>query len=413
MSGVWRAVIKCHGIVVIFHSPLACAHVAKNLEISSYYRVLAGNINKDAEMTVPLVSSQLEEKHTIFGGAERLKQCIEYVVKKYQPECIVIANSCVAGVIGDDVDAVARNAEKKWQVPVISVSTYGFLDGEYYGGYFETAEKIAERFLKKCPKIKNTAVLLGDNDGPCGKYACEVTRLLSLLGVKVIGQFPGYTSFEDLKKIAQGQSIIVLGNKGENSRRFEKLAEKLHQNFDFSYVPYIYPLGWQQTKKWIINMGNLFSCQEKASILLNNEELAMTAFLEKIVPDVQGKKIVLCIGRWLNYFNPDFILEIINMMKLDLVGIVVLPGYTEKIRQDMIKEIHKYNATAVVYEGENNEMLFEQAELIITTHELNCSKKQLFIPMLPKAGRKGVTDIITEIHRSLGSKKENGGIVYV
>lgn len=90
-----------------------------------------------------------------------------------------------------------------------------------------------------------------------------------------------------------------------------------------------------------------------------------------------------------------------------------MPGYTEKMRQEMIKEIHKYNATAAVYEGENNEMLFEQAELIITTHELNCSKKQLFIPMLPKAGRKGVTDTITEIHRSLGSKKENGGIVYV
>ena len=412
MPGVWRAVVNCYGIVVIFHSPLACAHVARSLEINSYYRILSESIAKSAD-TVPLVSSELEEKHTIFGGAERLKKCIENVVKKYTPKCIVIANSCVAGVIGDDVDSVAKDAEKKWQVPVISVSTYGFLDGEYYGGYFETAEKIAGRFFKKSPKVKNTAVLLGDNDGPHGKYAAEVTRLLSLLGIRVICQFPGYTRFEDFPKVTQGEGLIVLGHRGENSRRFEQFAEKLHQKFEFSYIPDTYPLGWEQTKKWIINMGIMFSCQEKAQILLDNEEIALNMFLGKVVPEVQGKKVMLCIGRWLNYFNPDFILEIIDLMKLDLAGIVILTGHSEKMREKMIEEIYKYNPKAVIYDEQCSDILFKQVELIITTHELNSNNKQLFIPMLPKAGRNGVMDIMTEIYRSLCSKKENGGIVYV
>lgn len=412
MPGVWRAVHNCYGVVVIFHSPLACAHVSRSLDLSSYYRLIAATKNKNSR-NIPLVCSKLEEKHTIFGGAERLTKCIEDVVKEYKPECIVIANSCVAGVIGDDVESVARDAEQKLNIPIVSVSTYGFLDGEYNGGYFEVANKIADRFFKQQPKIKNTALLLGDNDGPNGSYAIEVTRLLEKLEVKIIGQFPGYTSFTDFDKLTQAQSIIVLGNRGQTCLELEKFAAKLQKNFSFTYVPNMYPLGWMQTKKWITNMGDLFSCHAKAAELLAEEERAMNDFLENIIHKVEGKKVLLCIGRWLIYFKPDFILEIIKMMKLELAGVVILSGYSSKMREEMINEIYKITPEAAIYDDQNSDHLFGSVDLVITTHELRCDNRQIFIPMLPKAGRKGVTDVMREIYRSLYSKKEHGGITYV
>ena len=71
---------------------------------------------------VPLISSNIREKDTIFGGVNRLHQCISYVMETYRPECLFIASSCVAGVIGDDVEQEAEDAEMEYGIPVVSVA---------------------------------------------------------------------------------------------------------------------------------------------------------------------------------------------------------------------------------------------------------------------------------------------------
>ena len=51
MPGVWRAAAYCSGAAVIFHSPRACAHVARSMDISAQYRALA---NGAAENLKPI-----------------------------------------------------------------------------------------------------------------------------------------------------------------------------------------------------------------------------------------------------------------------------------------------------------------------------------------------------------------------
>lgn len=76
MPGVWRAVAYCDGIVVVFHSPRACAHVARTMDINSHYRTLASG-RQEERASVPLLSTQMQEKDSIFGGLDRLTQCLE------------------------------------------------------------------------------------------------------------------------------------------------------------------------------------------------------------------------------------------------------------------------------------------------------------------------------------------------
>lgn len=47
-------------------------------------------------------------------------------MKTCHPECLVIASSCVAGVIGDDVDEEARQAEETYGIPVLSMAFPAF-----------------------------------------------------------------------------------------------------------------------------------------------------------------------------------------------------------------------------------------------------------------------------------------------
>lgn len=412
MPGVWRAVAHCQGFVVIFHSPRACAHVARTMDINSHFRSLADE-QGDGTATIPLLSSQLEEKHTSFGGAERLEKCITYAVEKYTPQCIVIANSCVAGVIGDDVVSVARDAQEKYQLPILTVDSYGFLDGEYYEGYFFMTENLIDHFVKLLPKEKKTVVLLGDNGGPWGHYAKEVTRLLNALGIKVIGQFPGYMSFDEIQKLGRAEGCIVLGGRGHTYVGLNRLARKLYQQCDIKYLANIYPLGWHGTERWLQEAADLFECSDKASEIIWQERQSLLHGLSKYLPVTRGKATVLCIGRWLMYFHPAGILEIIKMLQLDLKGIILLDAYDEAHRQEML-ELIRSCTDKPIYSTKDGEELLSQADLVLTTHELqNPELKQIFLPMLPQVGTTGALHFMEIIYRTMRSRLQQGGVVYV
>lgn len=409
MPGVWRAVAYCRGTVVIFHSPRACAHVARTMDINSHYRSMAEERN-ELMPSVPLLSSQLEEKHSIFGGVERLSQCVDFAMKQYKPQCLVIANSCVAGVIGDDVDAAARSTEEQYGIPVLTVDCCGFLDGEYYQGYFEITEQLVERFLQPCETLPGTVLLLGDNGGPWGHYAVEVTRLLKLMGIKVIGQFPGYMAFEDLPKAAVAEAVIILGGRGQTHIGLSKIAAQLQSKLGMPYLD-VYPVGWQQTRQWIRAVGKLLGREKEAAALLTAEEERMNAGIRRFTTVTRGKKTVLCIGRLLMYYDPAATLSTINMLEMKLTGIVLLDAYRDKEREEMLQVINSYTDIPV-YSPAEGEAALAAADIVLTTHELQDKKlKQLFLPMLPKVGSSGELDFMEAIYRALCSRIK-GGMIY-
>lgn len=84
MPGVWRAVAYMDGAVVVFHSPRACAHVARTMDINSQYRTLSEN-EREQWGSVPLLSSQMQEKDAIFGGAARLENACALLLKPTSP----------------------------------------------------------------------------------------------------------------------------------------------------------------------------------------------------------------------------------------------------------------------------------------------------------------------------------------
>ncbi|MBQ7760404.1 MAG: nitrogenase component 1 [Acidaminococcaceae bacterium] len=412
MPGVWRAVAYTDGVVVIFHSPRACAHIARTMDINTHYRSL-GEGRQEERASVPLLSSQLEEKHSIFGGVDRLRKCIAFAIEKYQPKCLVLGNSCVAGVIGDDVESVAKEVEEEYGLPVLTVDSYGFLDGEYYEGYFEITYKLIDRFLQPQEHVPKTVVLLGDSGGPWGHYATEATRLLQAMGVKVIGQFPGYMTLEDLPRLTSAEAMVVLGGRGQTHDDFNKLTKILEERFGLKSLPGIYPVGWQQTERWLVEIGKLLNCEAQACEVLTKERLALQKSLQQFLPVTKNKKTVLCIGRWLMYFHPDAVLGTIKNLELDLTGIILLDAYEEEYRQEMVAALRLHTDVSV-YTNIDGEALLKEADLVLTTHELQDKNvKQIFLPMLPKVGTNGEIEFMQAIYRVLCSRHGGGGMIYV
>ena len=417
MPGVWRAVSFCDGCAVIFHSPLGCAHVATLMDLGAQYRIIGDHQDEKVD-AVPLIASNLQEKDSIFGGVEKLRGCIAYVMQTWKPQCLVIATSCVAGVIGDDVEQEAEDAERQYGVPVLCVPYGGFLGGEYSDGYFQTVRLIMERFIQPQPKVPGRVLLFGDQMGPCGQYAREVKRLLRYFDLNVKWQFPGYVPFAEWGELSTASLLIPLNYAGQTQGGLEKTAAAWTERFDTPSIRDVYPVGWQNTCAWLRKIAEFVGDAAKGETVIQQEEKRLHDYVESILPVTKNKKAVLGIGRGPRWYNPAETLNTMRRMQMEIAAVILYDKLMAEEKETVIAAVEEWKKASqltdipIIADGDYNNCL-EQADVLLTTDELPGNPvKQFFIPMVPLAGTDGELILMRTIYRLLCRYGNKGGIAY-
>ncbi len=411
MVGVYRALAFCTGCVVIFHSPLGCAHVAQTMDMGSGFRVAADG-GRENRPGIPLVSSHLREKDSIFGGISRLEDCISYVMETYAPRCLFIVTSCVAGVIGDDVEEAAERAEEMYGIPVIAMPFAGFLGGEYGKGYYETVDVILSRFVKPAETEPNTVLLLGDQMGPEGQYVREVTRLLSCFGLRVLYQFPGYVPFAEWAEIPSAALSVILGVAGQAGAML-RVAEKLETEYGVRALGDVYPVGWDATKEWIRALSEKVGAAETGEAVLAAEEARVSEAAAGFLPLTRGKKVVIGTGRALRWYNPAETLSLAARLGMETAGVVFFGNLPEEEKAAIREKISAFGDVPI-YEADAGQAVIDGADVFLTTNEVfNAKTRQLFIPMVPLVGTEGEIAQMRAVYRLLCRYGEKGGVAYV
>ena len=415
MPGVWRALSFVRGALVIFHSPRPCAHIAHGMDVSSFHRLTAAGTSVRLS-PVPLLTSGLGESEAIFGGEDRLRECIRFAAEKYRPQAVFIANSCVSGVIGDDTKAIAEEMEAELGIPVMAVSAHGFLDGEYYAGYLDAARALADRFMHPAERKVGTVALLGDCGGMHGEYVKELRRLLALLDLKVTAQFPSYLALDEMQAVPEAELIILLGRRMDDEKQAQlaELAEHMHERFGTPYLADVYAVGAEETKTWLRRVGTLCHREEAAERAIAAEEAAFSAAVEKARADLAGRRCGLAIGRDLTWFQPEIILRLLNKAGVALSGIVLLDCFMPARREVMEEALRCLTDVPIYYEGDAaaDEML-HAADFVLTTHELVDAKlRQLFLALLPSVGWSMERRLLDDMRQILYRHESRGGLIY-
>ena len=417
MPGVWRAVSFCDGCAVIFHSPLGCAHVATLMDLGAQYRIIGDHQDEKVD-AVPLIASNLQEKDSIFGGVEKLRGCIAHVMQTWQPQCLIIATSCVAGVIGDDVEQEAEDAETQYHIPVLCVPYGGFLGGEYSDGYFQTVRLIMERFIKPQPKEPGRVLLFGDQMGPCGQYAREVKRLLRYFDLDVKWQFPGYVPFVEWGKLSTASLLIPLNYAGQTQGGLEKTAAAWTERFDTPSIRDVYPVGWQNTCAWLRKIAEFVGDKAKGETVIQQEEKRLHDYVQSILPVTKSKKAVLGIGRGPRWYNPAETLNTMRRMQMEIAAVILYDKLMAEEKETVIAAVEEWKKASqltdipIIADGNYNNCL-EKADVLLTTDELPGNPvKQFFIPMVPLAGTDGELILMRTIYRLLCRYGNKGGIAY-
>lgn len=411
MTGVWKAVAFCQGVVVVFHSPAGCAHVASFLDLGERFRILADG-GLDVPSAVPLVSSALREKDSIFGGADRLRACLADAWESYHPKCFVVASSCVAGVIGDDVDWVCAEAERKYGIPVLSMPFSGFLGGDYGDGYDQTANAIMKRFFRRQAHVPRRVMLLGDQMGPMGQYAREVTRILRKFGLDVRYQFPGYVPFDAWQEIPSAEFSILLGFSG-NPGSLEKMAKHLEQSFGVRSLGAVFPVGWQETKDWIEKVACLTGQEARGKAILAEEEAELARQTSIFQKQTAGRTAAIVTGRSPRWYDPAETAATLLQLGIRISALILLNNLPPEDKEHLAASFHRAS-NAPVLDGADGGSVMDDADLLLVSNEIYSAKtKQLFLPMVPLAGTAGEIAMMRAIAHLVCRYGTKGGIAYV
>lgn len=414
MPGVWQAVGYNPGAAVIYHSPKGCGHLTGETSLRMYYHSWSEEDFVKEEYIAPLVVSGLREEHSIFGGDQQLHDCIAEVIAKYQPQYLVIANSCVAGVIGDDVQAVALEAEEKWQIPVLTVPTWGFLEGNYnyHAGFYHTGRALMEEFMGRQPKLENSVTVLGDRTAVTGMAMEEMKTILQYFSLQIQSSFPTHASLEALRRIPSSSCSILLGGTPQSYSWMRKLGLDLEELLGVPFFDAEYPVGWQTTQKWLEKLGKFLQQEEAALLAKKEQEKRLQQALEKMRGKVAGARAVLCLGRPLLYFQPDWLLELLELAQISLAGIILLEELTEQQEKEIRVELNKLTGAPIVREADKAQ-LWEKGDFLLTTREeKDHQQRQLLLPLPPPVGVGGLLFFLEKITRLLQRPGQRGGIIY-
>jgi nitrogenase molybdenum-cofactor synthesis protein NifE len=286
-----RACVYCGARVVlnpitdafhIVHGPIGCA---------SYTWDIRGSLSSGSELYRNSFSTDLREEDVIFGGAGKLAAAIDEIMLKYAPKLIFVYATCIVGVIGDDVEAVCREAEAKHKTRVIPVKSPGFSGSKSFG-YRMACDAIMRLISPHAGAAKTRGVnILGDFNLAGEMWIIE--NYLREIGIDVVSTVTGDASYETLIKMPSAGLNLV-----QCAGSMNYLARRMEEEFGIPSIKVSF-FGAADTTSSILRAAEAMGGGEaarRAKIFTERKEAELEAFSALYRPHLEGKKAAIYVG---------------------------------------------------------------------------------------------------------------------
>lgn len=281
----------CKGVVLgplkdmvhIVHGPVGCAYYTWGTR-----RNKARSADPEKNFISYCFSTDMQESDIVFGGEKKLAKVIDEVVEIFKPNAITISATCPVGLIGDDLGAVAKAAEARYGIKVLSFNCEGYKGVSQSAGHHIANNGLMEHVIGSGdmmePPAKYSLNLLGEYN--IGGDGWEISRILDEIGYNVVAVMTGDGSYEELKNAHVADLDLV-----QCHRSINYIAEMLEIKYGTPWLKVNF-IGIQNTIDSLRNMALYFADEE----LISKTEQVIARELAKVEPIIdQYRKI--CRGK--------------------------------------------------------------------------------------------------------------------
>ncbi|MDR2671796.1 MAG: nitrogenase component I subunit alpha [Coriobacteriales bacterium] len=269
----------CKGVVLgplkdallLVHGPIGCSFYTWGT------RRHKARPRKDEKNFVPYCfSTDMQEGDIVFGGEKKLRTAIDEAMAIFKPETIFICSTCPVGLIGDDIAAIAAEAEEKYGIICTSFSCEGYKGVSQSAGHHIANNQLIKSVIgtgDSVPITKLSINILGEYN--IGGDGWEIGRVLGRIGYETVCVLTGDGAVADIRNAHLAELNIV-----QCHRSINYIAEMMQAQYGIPWLKVNF-IGVSATIKSLRDMAAYFV--EKTgddSILQRTEEVIADELVE-------------------------------------------------------------------------------------------------------------------------------------
>jgi nitrogenase molybdenum-iron protein beta chain len=211
----------------------------------AYFR---SHFNRHFKEPISAVSDSMTEDAAVFGGLTNMVDGLANSHALYKPKMIAVSTTCMAEVIGDDLDAFIKTAREKGSIPVdfpVPFAHTPSFVGSHVTGYDNMLKGCLTHFWDGKTRTEGTSINInGGFDGYCVANNRELKRLLAEMKVEYtflsdcsdvydtptngeFKMFSGGTKYDDAVKALDAKGAIFM--QGISAAKSAEYVEKVGQ----------------------------------------------------------------------------------------------------------------------------------------------------------------------------------------
>jgi nitrogenase molybdenum-cofactor synthesis protein NifE len=288
-----RACVFCGSRVVLYPIADALHLVHGPIGFAAYTWDIRGALSSGPQLHRLSFSTDLREKHVVFGGESRLYNALTQLIKKYHPQAAFVYSTCIVGIIGDDIEAVCKKVSKENGIDVIPVQAEGF-SGTKKDGYkiaCEALMKIIDSGKSTGTKIPNSINILGDFN--LAGELWILSNYYAKMGVNVVAKFTGDGRIADIKQAKSAMLNVV-----QCSGSMMSLAKSMKEKYGIPFIRVSY-FGIEDMSQALYDTADFFN----STVMANKARQLVTEEISKLIPalkpfreKLEGKKAAIYVG---------------------------------------------------------------------------------------------------------------------
>ena len=287
-----RACTFCGSRVVLYpiadavhlvHGPIGCA---------VYTWDIRGALSSGPELHRLSFSTDLRERHVVFGGERQLEDSLVELIERHHPAAAFVYATCIVGVIGDDVGAVCRTVSEKYGIPVVPVQSEGF-QGSKKQGYDAACEALMTLIGTADTEgiSKHSVNILGDFN--LAGEIWIITEYLRRMGVEVVANLTGDGRVDDIRR-SHGAALNLVQCSGSTTQLAMQMQAKY--GIPFKKVSYF---GIDDMAAALYAVAEHFKdpeMLERTRELVSGEIAEILPVIEECRRDLEGKRAAIYVG---------------------------------------------------------------------------------------------------------------------
>lgn len=277
----------------------------------------------------PCVSDSMSESAAVFGGLANMKEGLRNCNAIYKPKMIAVSTTCMAEVIGDDLNAFVigakEEAEGELDNTVITFAHTPSFVGSHITGYDNMLRAILEQsnpekkdkaldngkiniipgfepYLGSIKEIKNIAKMFSDDIVVLPDHSEQWDT-----GAGEYTMYAGGTTLEDMKNAINSKATISL-QKYSTTTTAKLIKNKWKQEYITSN-----PIGLRGTDEFVMSLSKLTGKEVPAE--LKKQRARLIDAMQDSYPYMHGKKFAI-------WGDPDFLLGVVSFI-VEMGGIPV------------------------------------------------------------------------------------------